>query len=80
MQDDDDDNKEESSGASADSTQAPPEDLQAMESLAEGYKYYVKYLKKGGRSGITGEFGIISIGEDTAKLIDDDEKEDETQK
>jgi hypothetical protein len=79
MQDDDDDKKEESSGAAADSTQAPPEDLQAMESLAEGYKYYVKYLKTGGKSGITGEFGIISIDEETAKLIDDDETDEKTE-
>jgi hypothetical protein len=41
----------------------PPDGLAAMHSLASGYGQYLSYLKSGGKSGITGEFGKILLKE-----------------
>lgn len=46
---------------SSDNTNDAPEHLKGLQVLAEGYQYYMDYLKNGGDSGVSTLLGELSI-------------------
>lgn len=43
---------------------AAPEHLSGLQALAEGYQYYMSYLKNGGEDGVSDLFGVVSFNFD----------------
>lgn len=41
-----------------------PEHLSGLQALAEGYQYYMSYLKNGGEDGVSDLFGVVLINFD----------------
>lgn len=55
------DSNRELEAMSAQAGQEVPSHLQGLQVLAEGYQYYMAYLKDGGDDGISSVFGELSI-------------------
>lgn len=45
-------------------TQSVPEHLSGLQALAEGYQYYMSYLKNGGEDGVSDLLGVLDFNFD----------------
>lgn len=44
--------------------QSVPEHLSGLQALAEGYQYYMSYLKNGGEDGVSDLLGVLDFSFD----------------